>query len=231
MKKFAPFTLIELLIVIAIIAILASMLLPALNKARQRAKGISCVNNLKQSGLIVQAYANDFNGDWIMQDASSHWLRWSGWLAFTGYIPKGSKFVYCPAAEVGKDGADTTNTDRWSISVMNVNKGYTVNWKGCYKDWYCGDIAADFGGNSDSRVLRFKQLDVSRNSVRPANFFILGDATTSAHQNNADLYWHSTRYFWRIHGHNFNLLFADGHVSSPAEGWILENIHSSAMFL
>ncbi len=58
------FTLIELLVVVAIIAVLVAILLPALNRARDAARGIVCLNNLKQISMTSMYYVEDFNG-WI----------------------------------------------------------------------------------------------------------------------------------------------------------------------
>ena len=114
------FTLIELLVVIAIIAILAGMLLPALSKAKQKAQGISCINNLKQLGLAMLMYADE-SGGYIPRGNGYPWF-----LVYMPYMPEGGRDDDFRTVKIYKCGAYPHAKNRQKEQIIT----YVINaWK------------------------------------------------------------------------------------------------------
>jgi prepilin-type N-terminal cleavage/methylation domain-containing protein/prepilin-type processing-associated H-X9-DG protein len=228
-QQATAFTLIELLIVIAIIAILASLLLPAFSRAKARVQGTDCQNNLRQITLAWTLYvdddtdrlplnlfvANGPSGDW--------WTPPGSWVVgnarrdtTTTNIERGTLFAYLHAVRVYRCPADRAKVDNRPHLLRTRSYMLSAGLNGNDPDSHPAVVAmfrktfSQIIHPSPSQVWAF--LDGSEGTISGGAFWLWPIAQTDENQN-----WLSQPS--DRHNGGADLSFADGHVASKQWRW------------
>lgn len=198
-KQIRFFTLIELLVTVAIIAILASMMLPALKNARETAKRISCVGNVKQLYTVFQCYVNDNDG--YMPSAQVDFLStYPHWYTiFDGLMNSNNKSLY------GR--AYSTIAPIWWCPSYKANRNLNVSYTHfpyAY-NWYLNSFAITSTGSLTGRPRKIQQVK------RTSQVFCISDSDDDGWRGSV---MDGVNFFIGIrHGKRTPMSFVDGHVT------------------
>jgi prepilin-type processing-associated H-X9-DG protein/prepilin-type N-terminal cleavage/methylation domain-containing protein len=192
------FTLLELLIVIAVIAVLASLLLPALNKAKETAKNIQCQGNLKQIGIAVYLYTDESHGYLPYGDGAS--------------LPAWGERPDVPLAKLlGYENMSYSDFQNKNTVFKCPSCTYNVTTSHEWIDWmnYCANaICMPYEGHGTSKYATLRKIERIPN---PSKIILIADKQTVFHLLVTETSYLERLAYW--HANGLNALFADGHVA------------------
>lgn len=219
------FTLIELLVVIAIISILASMLLPALGKAREKAREIQCAGQLKQIGGAFQLYGSDSddfiapykNGTYVwgqfvgaIESGNADHEKYTGWggkiYPYLGGKGHWNIFV-CPSDPIKRDLTDRTSGVGQGTGASYMENASDSSNGGVGFDATLSGVAPNVWNKFCNAKWPSSTCLVSEEPFKASTYAIPGKGGYFGRP------WYGSVYV-AAHRHNNNVLFVDGHVKS-----------------